>query len=219
MPWTPLRARSSGSYPTGGYTARWRQGDGGVFIVSDDGKRLCVECQHGRSCCGPLILIRRGRSVPVVANGVVYVNDDRLLDVYALNASTGALLWQYANDRGTVSTRSGQRHAVYPVLRVLSMPLVCRTQMSEKFSPPQRPDPARLTPEWKVQSNTGVTPTKVTVKYLRNKPWARNDSRALLICQPCRGEMVKTPSAQGSFTKTCRPLKRTLDFTLTPPPR
>jgi len=34
---------------------------------------------------------------PVVANGVVYVGDQ---DVYALDASSGALLWSYATGGG-----------------------------------------------------------------------------------------------------------------------
>jgi hypothetical protein len=33
-------------------------------------------------------------------------------------------------------------------------------QRSEKFSPPERPDPARLTPDWGLRPNTAATPSK-----------------------------------------------------------
>ena len=42
---------------------------------------------------------------PAVANGVVYIPGDRSdRHLYALNASTGALLWKYLDESGGVST-------------------------------------------------------------------------------------------------------------------
>ncbi len=102
-------------------------------------------------------------SSPAVANGVVYVAS---LDgnLYALNASTGALLWKYkvgANGGSSPAVANGVVYvgsADYDY-NVYAFHLPDQ-QMSEKFSPPERPDPARLTPNWSLQPNTVVTPSK-----------------------------------------------------------
>jgi outer membrane protein assembly factor BamB len=98
---------------------------------------------------------------PGVANGVVYVGsyDD---NVYALNANTGALLWKYTTGGLVASSPAVVNGMLYigsgdGNLYAFGLP---SEQMSEKFSPPERPDPARLTPDWNLQPNTVVTPAK-----------------------------------------------------------
>lgn len=93
-----------------------------------------------------------GGETPVVANGVAYVGS------YALNASTGAVLWNWPAGfyppvvaDGMVYAGSGDD------IEAFHLP---NQQMSEKFSPPERPDPARLTPNWSLQPNTVATPSK-----------------------------------------------------------
>jgi len=50
-------------------------------------------------------------SSPAVANGVVYVGSGS--NVYALNASTGALLWTYTTASGVSSSPAVANGAVY----------------------------------------------------------------------------------------------------------
>jgi outer membrane protein assembly factor BamB len=93
-------------------------------------------------------------SSPAVANGVVYVGSDDG-NLYALNASTGALLWKYpAGGSDSPAVVNGM---VYIGTLAFGLP---GQQMSEKFSPPERPDPARLTPDWTLQPGAGAAPTK-----------------------------------------------------------
>jgi len=88
-------------------------------------------------------------TTPTVANGVVYVGtvyQDH--SVYALNASTGEFLWQYMTPDWVFSPPvvvNGMVYVASDVLYAFSLP---DQQMAEKFSPPERPDPARLTPNW-----------------------------------------------------------------------
>ena len=93
-----------------------------------------------------------GGQTPVVANGVAYVGS------YALNASTGAVLWNWPEGfyppvvaDGMVYAGSGDD------IDAFHLP---SQQMSEQFSPPERPDPARLTPNWSLQPNRLATPSK-----------------------------------------------------------
>jgi len=85
-------------------------------------------------------------SSPAVANGILYIGSDNL---YALSASTGALLWSY-----TAETTVGSPVVVNGMVYVgcddgnLYGFGLSNQQMSAKFSPPQRPDPAWLTPNW-----------------------------------------------------------------------
>ncbi len=52
-------------------------------------------------------------SSPAVANGVVYVGSVMTRNLYAFNASTGALLWKYTDGRYCkVFAGGGQRHGV-----------------------------------------------------------------------------------------------------------
>ncbi len=102
-----------------------------------------------------------GSDSPTVANGVAYVGsgDD---NVYALDASTGALLWKYTTGGSLDSPPTVVNGMVYIGAwdgNVYAFHLPGQ-QVSEKFSPPQRPDPARLTPNWNPQPNTVATPSK-----------------------------------------------------------
>jgi outer membrane protein assembly factor BamB len=97
-------------------------------------------------------------SSPAVGDGVVYVgsNDGNL---YALNASDGALLWKYttgilyasspavANGVVYVGSYDGNLYAFD-----LTGDLLCRS-----VSPPERPDPSLLQPDWSLQPSTLVT--------------------------------------------------------------
>ena len=80
--------------------------------------------------------------------------------MYALSASTGALLWKYAIGPGLVGSPAvdnGMLYVRYDNGNLYAFGLPTE-QMSEKFSPPERPDPARLTPDWGLQPNSQVTP-------------------------------------------------------------
>ncbi len=78
-------------------------------------------------------------------------------DFYALNASTGALLWKYRTGGPEVESSPAVVNGMLYIgsddgnLYAFGLP---NQQMSEKFSPPERPDPARLTPDWSLQPNT-----------------------------------------------------------------
>ena len=99
---------------------------------------------------------------PAVANGVVYVGSTDK-NFYALNATTGEFLWKYAtvwefvsspvvvNGVLYIGSYSDARHGS---LYAFGLP---NQEMSEKFSPPERPDPARLTPNWSLQPSSQVT--------------------------------------------------------------
>lgn len=96
---------------------------------------------------------------PAVANGVVYLRDTGG-NMYALSASTGALLWKYAIGPGLYGSPAVDNGMVYVrddngTLYAFGLP---NQQMSEQFSPPPRPDPALLTPDWSLQPNREVTP-------------------------------------------------------------
>jgi outer membrane protein assembly factor BamB len=100
-------------------------------------------------------------SSPVVANGVVYFGSEDH-NVYALNASTGEVLWNYttaARVEVTPVVVNGMVYIADESFNFYAFGLPDQ-QMSEKFSPPLRPDPARLTPDWGLQPNTPVTPSK-----------------------------------------------------------
>ncbi len=100
-------------------------------------------------------------SSPAVANGVVYVGSDDY-NVYALDPSTGALLWNYTMSNTVESSPAVVNGILYIVdnsgnLDAFGLP---DQEMSEKFSPPERPDPARLTPDWSLLPSTAVTPPR-----------------------------------------------------------
>ena len=95
-----------------------------------------------------------------VANGVVYVGSYHSQAAYALNATTGELLWNYAIGRAISGSLAVVNGAVYIAddsnkLYAFTLP---NQHMAEKFSPRQRPDPARLTPNWFLQPSSQVTP-------------------------------------------------------------
>ena len=168
--------------------------DGLVYVISGYDGTLCALKADTGQLAWTYQTGGGTNSPPAVANGVLYVSSDKL---YALNASTGALLYAtawapasppvvangviyvgsgynlYAADASTgASSGNTQR-----VIRFESAPMVVNgmvyaafidgrlsafglpdQQMSEKFSPPQRPDPARLTPNWSLQPSGQVTP-------------------------------------------------------------
>ncbi len=114
------------------------------------------------------VLQEASNTAPTVANGVVYFANDNGNGfdgaVYALDASTGALLLQYTI--GTAGFQLSSPTIVNGMLYIgsedgnlyaLGLP---DQQMSEKFRPPERPDPARLTPDWSLRANTAATPSK-----------------------------------------------------------
>ena len=86
-------------------------------------------------------------SSPAIANGVLYIGiPDGYL--YALNATTGEFLAKYA--AGPISSSPAVVNGMVYVgsglgFYAFGLP---NQQMSEKFSLPERPDPARLTPNW-----------------------------------------------------------------------
>ncbi len=101
---------------------------------------------------------------PAVANGVVYggaVGDwqgDHSA-VYAINASTGTGLWAYTTDGPFYSSPAVVNGMLYiaswnQTFYAFGLP---DQQMSEKFSPPERPDPARLTPDRLLQPDSAAT--------------------------------------------------------------
>jgi outer membrane protein assembly factor BamB len=97
--------------------------------------------------------------VPTVANGVLYVGGPDH-NVYAVNASTGAVLWSYQTGNWVEVAPAVVNGILYigsldGNFYAFGLP---DQQRSEKFSPPQRPDPARLTPNSGLQPNTAVTP-------------------------------------------------------------
>ena len=103
-------------------------------------------------------------SSPAVANGVVYIGSGDG-NLYVLNASSGSLLWKYTMG---VETNVSSPAVVNGVVYVGSTDYaganfyafgLPNQQMSEKFSPPERPDPARLTPNWSLQPSSQVTPS------------------------------------------------------------
>lgn len=97
--------------------------------------------------------------VPTVANGVLYVGGPNH-NIYAVDAGTGAVLWSYqtgdwvevapavVNGMLYVGSLDGNFYA-------FGLP---DQQVSEEFGPPERPDPARLTPDW--GPNTAATPSQ-----------------------------------------------------------
>ncbi len=91
---------------------------------------------------------------PVVANGVAYVGMALMLLMRARERSCGT-------GRRAFIRRWWPTAWCTPVLATVFTAFhLPNQQMSEKFSPPERPDPARLTPNWGLQPNTAVTPTK-----------------------------------------------------------
>ncbi len=109
-------------------------------------------------CGGRIQPVGLSVSSPAVANGVVYVGSSDY-NLYALDASTGAFLWKYAAEnviRSSPAVANGMVYVASDDGNVYAFGLP-NQKMSEKFSPPERPDPARLTPNWSLQPNSTVT--------------------------------------------------------------
>ncbi len=95
--------------------------------------------------------------VPTVANGVLYVGGPSH-NLYAVDAGTGAVLWSYPTGNWVEVAPTVVNGMLYFAsldgnFYAFGLP---DEQMSEKFSPPQRPDPAQLTPNW----GSAATPGK-----------------------------------------------------------
>jgi outer membrane protein assembly factor BamB len=92
-----------------------------------------------------------------VANGVVYAG---LFQLYALNASTGALLWEYSTGDFVSSPSPAVANGIVYVgsfdgnVYAFGLP---SGQSSESFSPPGRPDPSLLVPDWTLKPSTPVS--------------------------------------------------------------
>ncbi len=103
-----------------------------------------------------------------VANGVLYVspfNGFSAPSLYALDASTGGLLATYTTQTYYSRFATVDNGMVYFVVQDADYNATLYAfglpdQGSKKFSPPQRPDPARLTPDWGLKPNTAATPSK-----------------------------------------------------------
>jgi outer membrane protein assembly factor BamB len=94
-------------------------------------------------------------SSPAVANGVVYIGSE---DLYALNASTGVLLWTYTIGSGITSpaVANGVEYVSSSDGKLYAFDLTGGL-LSKKFSPPERPNPSLLVPNWKLKPSTPVT--------------------------------------------------------------
>ena len=131
--------------------------NGVVYVGSLDGNFYAVSKTTGEL----LWQFSAGGGVwasPAVANGVVYVGS---LDgnIYALNASTGALLWQYATGASVYSSPAVVNGILYTGsengnVYAFSLP---SGEISQKFSPPERPDPKLLLPDLSLRPSTPVT--------------------------------------------------------------
>jgi hypothetical protein len=80
--------------------------------------------------------------------------------MYALNASTGAPLWQYATGDISVSSPAVANGVVYVGSDSDDGNLYAfdlSGLYSNEFSPPERPDPNLLRPNWALQPSTPVT--------------------------------------------------------------
>ena len=101
---------------------------------------------------------REVNSSPAVANGVVYFGSEDS-NLHALNASTGAPLWTYptgyyiesspaiANGMVYVGSYDGNFYA-------FGLP---DGQLSKSSTPPARPDPTLLVPNWTLKPSTPVS--------------------------------------------------------------
>ena len=121
--------------------------NGVVYLTSQDSNVYALN-----AATGALLWEHPGLSdggeAPVVANGVLYIESYYTPNVYALDVGTGAILWTYSGLHGLVGPAvvNGMLYIgdVDGKLYAFGLP---NQQMSEKFSPPERPDPARLTPK------------------------------------------------------------------------
>ena len=141
-----------------------------IYCLAGGGQRrgLCRSADRGQYspdagtgvCCGSTQPGGCDFSSPAVANGVVYIGSwDH--NLYALKANTGALLWKYTTGSGSRVPRRRWSTAWYtsvPTTGTCYAFGLPDQQMSEKFSPPERPDPALLTPDWSLQPSSAVTP-------------------------------------------------------------
>jgi len=146
-------------YTTGGYVfGSPAVANGVVYVTAFDGYIYALDAGTGalqwKFATGDQVL-----SSPAVANGVVYFGSEDNT-VYALDAQTGALLWKYITGSPITSSPAVVNGMLYigswdGNLYAFGLP---DQQMSDKFSPPERADPARLTPNWALQPNREVTP-------------------------------------------------------------
>ena len=79
--------------------------------------------------------------------------------MYALNASTGAVLWKYATEGVVFSSPAVANGVVYVGSSDYSLYSFAVTGSSspDKSNPPERPDPNLLRPDWTLQPSAPVT--------------------------------------------------------------
>jgi len=123
----------------------------GAFFGAADGATGTLQWQH--------VFTDAEFAVAAVANGVLYVSAG--YNLYAMNPNGGGILATYTTPSWDLYSPAVENGMVYVIpnygdtLYAFGLP---NQQMSEKFSPPERPDPARLTPDWHPQPNSAVTP-------------------------------------------------------------
>jgi outer membrane protein assembly factor BamB len=131
--------------------------NGVVYIGSTDGTLYALNAATG-------VLVWRYRtdnystSSPAVAGGVVYFGS-RDGNLYAFHTGTGALLWKYTIGNYCDSSPVVANGAVYTVSFDGSLYAFDLTASlsSERLSPPERPDPAVLIPNYSLQPGAVVT--------------------------------------------------------------
>jgi outer membrane protein assembly factor BamB len=133
--------------------------NGAVYVGGGDGNFYALDANNGALRWAFPTGGLPGTS-PALANGVVYFGIAYGNDIFALDASTGALLWSFTTGDWIFSSPAVVNGMVYigsldGNLYVFGLP---NQQMSEKFSWPERPDPARLTPNWPLPPSSAATP-------------------------------------------------------------
>jgi outer membrane protein assembly factor BamB len=149
-------------YQTGGALSSPAVANGMLYVGSGDGNLYALNGNTGSLVWN--YPTTGAVSEPVVANGVVYVaSTDQ--ELYALNAKTGALLWQYTTGNDFFTSPVVADGVVYvgsdtgsynTVLWAFGLP---SDVMSDKFSPPARPDAYLLQPDWKLRPSAPTTKT------------------------------------------------------------
>jgi len=143
--------------PIAGWISSPAVANGVVYIGSGDGSVNALNARTGASLWR---FSTGGRisSSPAVANGVVYVGSGDS-SIYALNASTGELLWSYATggaiEWSSPAVANGMVYIGSDDGNLYAFSLT--GELSKNFSPPERPDPRLLVPDYSLRPDTPVT--------------------------------------------------------------